>query len=254
MSDVEVDAAASGWATAVSRLASTQAGGFSRRGSSDTWELVTGASIPLLDGVVSTAPSADPEEMAVFTRSSRLRGVDWSIQIRDEFPDRAIARIAAERGRSVQLSRDFVLKALSGDEAVAPAPVTARAWTVADAEGAPVPSGGGRAHPPAALLSMLATPSVLASPDVRAHVVEVDGEPVGTVLSVRVDDMVGIFDVAPSPSAPRDGLRRAATTAALSDAAHDGARVAFAHAAPSNSLFYLDLGFRHVETWTVFRA
>ena len=87
-----------------------------------------------------------------------------------------------------------------------------------------------------------------------AYVVEVAGAVVGTSFGIRVDDLVGVFNIGVPPEHRRRGYGRVATAVVLRDAYRAGARTAFLQASPLGAPLYATMGFHTAETWTVLTA
>jgi ribosomal protein S18 acetylase RimI-like enzyme len=91
---------------------------------------------------------------------------------------------------------------------------------------------------------------LLRSDCVRAYVVEADGRPVATALSMTIGDHVGVFDVATAPAYRGRGYGRALTARAVADGFEAGARTALLQSSEAGLSVYERLGFRTVEHWT----
>lgn len=88
------------------------------------------------------------------------------------------------------------------------------------------------------------------SPDegaLHAYVGEVAEEAVTTALGMRVDDNLGILNVATVPAHRRRGYGAAVTARAVSDGLEAGARWAWLMASPSGEPVYRSLGFATIE-------
>jgi len=94
------------------------------------------------------------------------------------------------------------------------------------------------------------TSSALASRDELGYYVgELEGEPVVTGLGLRLDDYLGVFDVARPPEARRRGYGAALTARIIEDGFDDGARWAWLQSSPDGHRVYQRLGFRKVAFW-----
>jgi GNAT superfamily N-acetyltransferase len=249
-----VDIAAEAWMTSLAMFVATQPGGFYRTGTHGTSELVTGAPMPFLNGVISTRHEADIEEVAAFAASSRLKAVSWSIQVRGERVDGQIASTAADHGFGQQTTLPFMIKELTERDAqVSDAdPVVRRVpGTEGDLYQRVMAAGY---EGPVEIFAIFSSPAVMDHPSMRAYVVEVEGVPVATSFGILVNDLVGVFNIAVPPQFRRRGYGKAATAAILREAYAAGARTAFLHASSMGVPLYQAMGFRIAENWTVFTA
>lgn len=252
MTDSRTDRAARAWIRSMALFAETQPGGYYREGTAGTSELVTGAPMPLLNGVIGIAADPDPGEIAEFAASARLAAVAWSIQVRGERVADRIAATAAAHGLGRETHLPFMLKDLDADDAREAADgVKVRHVSSVDSDLYRTTMAAGYEGPDP-LFTVFARPSVLDHPTMRAYVAEVDGTPVATSFGVLVDDLVGVFNIGVPPEFRRRGYGRAATAAVLRDAYALGARTAFLHASPLGVPLYEAMGFGHAETWSLF--
>ena len=248
-----VDVAARGWMAALEMVAAAQSEGFSRAGAHGTWELVTGAPMPLLNGVFSATRPADADEVATFAASPRLQSVAWSVQVRGEEVDPRIVGTAADHGLLQRSTLPFMLKKLEESDRREPEPAGLRVRRVLGDEGVPYRTVMAAGYEgPEELFSFFAAPSVMDHPSMRGYLAEVQGIPVASAFGVLVDDLVGVFNIAVPPRYRRRGYGRAATAAVLRDARAAGARTAFLHASPLGVPLYRAMGFHLAENWTLF--
>lgn len=112
MSPDAVDVAARAWMAALAMFGTAHPDGFHRAGTNGTSELVTGAPMPLLNGVISTARDADADEMAAFAASPKLKSVAWSVQVRGEQVEDRIVAMAGDHGLRQRMLLPFMLKEL----------------------------------------------------------------------------------------------------------------------------------------------
>ncbi|NBH07407.1 GNAT family N-acetyltransferase [Amycolatopsis sp. SID8362] len=243
------DRAARAWITTMALFAETQPSGFHRDGPAGTAELVTGAPMPLLNGIISTAAEPDADEIAEFAGSPRLTSVAWSLQVRGGRVDDRIAATAAAHDLGQRTLLPFMLKDL--ESAVEPEAIAVREVSSVDSALYRTTMAAGY-EGPAELFSVFAAPSVLDHLAMHGYVAEIDGTGVATSFGVLVDDMVGVFNIAVPPPFRRRGYGRAATAAVLRDAYALGARTAFLHASPLGVPLYEAMGFVHAENWSLF--
>jgi ribosomal protein S18 acetylase RimI-like enzyme len=250
-----VDVAARTWMTALAMFAAAQPGGYYRAGTNGTSELVTGAPMTFLNGVISTARNADADEMAAFAASPRLESVAWSVQVRGEQVEDRIVAIAGDRGLHQRRVLPFMLKVLDASDLRESEADGLKVRRVLGDEGdlyRTVMATGYEG--PEEIFSVFAARSVMDHGSMRAYLVEVEGVPVATSFGVLVDDLVGVFNIAVPPQYRRRGYGRAATAAVLRDAYEQGARTAFLHASPLGVPLYQIMGFQLTENWTLFTA
>lgn len=89
------------------------------------------------------------------------------------------------------------------------------------------------------------------TPGYRMYLGSVDGQPVTTAVSIRSGDAVGIFDVATPVEHQGHGYGAAITVRALHDAFAQGATWAWLQSSPQGYGVYHRLGFRTVDTWSL---
>jgi ribosomal protein S18 acetylase RimI-like enzyme len=248
-----VDIAANAWMSALAMFAAVQPDGFHRTGTGGTSELVTGAPMPFLNGVFSTAREADAEEVAAFAASPKLESLAWSIQVRGERVDPRIASTAADHGLGQRSALPFMIKDLAEDDTKVLETDGLKVRGVSGNEGdlyRVVMAAGYEG--PEEIFSVFASPSLMDHASMHGYLAEVEGVPVATSFGVLVDDLVGVFNIAVPPQYRRRGYGRAATAAVLRDAYAAGARTAFLHASPMGAPLYQAMGFRIAENWTLF--
>lgn len=213
--------------------------------------VITGADLDDFNGVWGEAAAVDPGALARLLDEVRAAGVPYGMQLRPGWPA-AAAEIARERGLVRAPSQP--LMTLEDDrrltDALAPEGLSLRA--LAPGEGAlhaRVAAVGGVLVGDEVALRALMTPAVLGIPGLRAYVGEAAGEAVTTALGMRVDDSVGIFNVATVPGHRRHGYGAAVTARAVRDGLDEGARWAWLTASPAGEPVYRSLGFSTVEHW-----
>ncbi|GGO32539.1 GNAT family N-acetyltransferase [Micromonospora parathelypteridis] len=95
---------------------------------------------------------------------------------------------------------------------------------------------------------------VLDADPITGYLAELSGRPVGTGLGMRTAGVVGVFNIAVVPSARGRGLGRLVTEAVVRDGIAAGADAAYLHTSAMARPLYESMGFRLVESWTVFEA
>jgi GNAT superfamily N-acetyltransferase len=104
---------------------------------------------------------------------------------------------------------------------------------------------------PMELFELLMTPAVLSLPAARCYVGDVEQEPVTTAFGFTERDHVGIYNVATVPRHRGRGYGTAITARAVLDGFASGASVAYLQSSVVGYRVYERLGFRTLETWTV---
>ncbi len=247
----QVDVAVAAWSRVLVLCAEALPGGFHRLGERGTVEVVTGLPVATINGIFQVGPAVDADEVAAFAADPRLTEVPWSLQLRNDDAARRVAAIAAEHKLDQPIRLPFMLKELTASDAEP----TAGEPTVHRISGADrdryrrALAIGYEA--PEAVFDGFSSPPMLDHPAMAAYVVELAGEVVATSFGVRVDDLVGVFNIAVPPEHRRRGYGRLATAAVLRAAHRDGARTAFLHASPLGVPLYETMGFHIAETWTV---
>lgn len=238
---------------ALAMFAKTQPGGYCREGVHGTWELVTTAPVPFLNGVIGIARDADSEEVAAFAGSPRLESVPWSVQLRGEQVGERILKTVASHDLHQRLELPFMTKDLRRSTPQEPATKRSKARKLTAEEGDLYRTTMAAGYEsPEEIFSVFASPFLMDHPFMESYIVEVEGIPVATSFGVRVDDLVGVFNVAVPPQHRRRGYGKAATEAVLRDAREQGARAAFLHASPLGFPLYETMGFQLEEKWTLF--
>ncbi|MFG2358817.1 GNAT family N-acetyltransferase [Streptomyces sp. NPDC048521] len=260
MTDVDgmqdaVDDAAQAWMAALALFSQVQPGGLYRAGAHGTSELITGAAMPFLNGVVSTARTADAEEIAAFAASPALESVAWSVQVRGEQVDDRIVATAAGHGLGQRMHLPFMLKELDESDLAAPGAGDVKVRRLLGDEGDLYRAALAVGYEgPEEIFAVFSSRDLMEHPSMRAYVAEEDGVPVATSFGVLVGDHVGVFNIAVPPEYRRRGYGRAATAAVLRDGYEAGARTAFLHASDLGVPLYQTMGFHIAENWTLFIA
>jgi hypothetical protein len=211
---------------------------------------VTGVANPTLNGVLVQSADADPDEAPVHADEVRATGLPSFLQCRPAMEAR-LGQVAAARAMTREahdiplMARDrtdgavppdlpegLVIRELSPDEAPVHADVAAVGFE------APVEE-----------FRRLMTPSMLALPEVRGYLGEVDGVPVTTGLGVRVGPSVAVFNIATPAEHRRKGYGAAVTARIVADGLASGATWAWLQSSPAGFHVYEGLGFSTIEAW-----
>ncbi|GAA2675745.1 GNAT family N-acetyltransferase [Actinoplanes palleronii] len=76
----------------------------------------------------------------------------------------------------------------------------------------------------------------------------------GTAFGIAGPGAIGVYNIAVTPRARGRGLGRALTVRVMRDGFAAGAEFAYLHASGSGLALYESMGFRHVESWSLFTA
>lgn len=104
---------------------------------------------------------------------------------------------------------------------------------------------------PVEMFERFITPAAWGITGFRAYIGSVDGEPVTTAIASTYGDYVGIFNVATPARHRGRGYGAAITARAVLDGFQSGASVAYLQSSAMGLKVYERLGFRTLETWSV---
>jgi N-acetylglutamate synthase len=211
--------------------------------------LVSGVSIPTLNGVWAERTDADPVAIAGLLDRVAATGLPYCLQLRPG-ADPALARLAADRsmspGEEIPLMVTDQPGNLSGLRP--PARLSIRQLSPEEAQlHAAIAAAGYEA--PEELFQQLMTADVLDLPGVRCYAGEADGQAVTTGIGVTLTGSVGVFNIATPPAHRRHGYGAALTVRAIADGLAAGANWSWLQSSPVGYAIYGRLGFRTVETW-----
>jgi len=209
---------------------------------------VTGVSVPTLNGVMAYGDDAKRGAVSGLIQRVAAAGVPHCLQLAPGCKGEL-----HELGRRCGMSRadDIPLMALPGDRDLPRSDQGDLVIEVLDPEQAVVHAelaAVGFEAPLDAFLGLM-TPAVIARPGVRTYVGKVAGEPVVTGVGVRLENHVGIFNVATLPAHRRRGYGAAITARAVRDGLDGGARWAWLQSSPAGYGVYEKLGFTTLESW-----
>jgi GNAT superfamily N-acetyltransferase len=250
-----VDRAVAAWHDAVEAFCKLQPQGYVRKGPHGIRSIFSGTPFAVLNAVISTTREPGAVELCASAASYSNGGFPWSVQLRGDLADSAIAQAAADRGLTKSFSLPFMTKHLEATDMKMP-PLNGagvRRVPVEDHDVYNTALAAGYEAPVQAFRGFTA-PTVLGAEGMTAYLVEEGGIPVATAFSVLVRGLVGIFNVSTRPAYRRRGYARLATAAALRDAYAQGARTAFLHCSPAGRGVYESLGFVISEEWHVHMA
>jgi len=214
--------------------------------------LITGVPIPTLNGVLTARVTAAEGDVRHLLDIVARENLPHSILMRPGCTSQLID-LAKERGMvedesiplmAVELPNDKIrelaqhaelsIRVLDPDEATIHAAIASEGFDA-----------------PLEMFEGLTPPAVLALPGNKAYVGSVGGRDVVTALGCTTADHVGIFSVA-TPAAYRGrGYGTAITARAVLDGFDAGATFAYLQSSPAGLRIYESLGFRTLETWSV---
>lgn len=217
----------------------------------DAGLMITGVPIPTLNGVLTLRTTATVDDVRYLLDIVARTNLPHSILIRPGSTSELID-LAHERGlvedepiplmamhlnhsaREFAHHPDLSIRTLDPDEAGIHTSLAADGFEA-----------------PLEMFEGLVTPAVLAQPGSHAYVGSVDGRDVVTALSSTSEDHVGIFDVATPPAHRGRGYGTAITAHAALEGFNAGASFAYLQSSPAGFRIYERLGFRTLETWSV---
>ena len=250
-----VDRAVVAWHGAIQAFCDLQPKGASKIGAHGTRMITSGTPVAVLNGVISATREPDVTELSAFAASYANDTLPWSIQLRGDRDHPAIAKVAAERGLTKTFTLPFMVKRLGESAMSVPASATMSVRRVPkedhDVYNRVLAAGF---EAPEHIFRGFSAPNVLSAQGMTAYLVEEAGTPVATAFGARVNDYVGVFNIATPPPYRLRGYARAATAAVLRDAYAGGARTAFLHCTPAGRAVYESLGFATAENWLIYVA
>jgi Acetyltransferase (GNAT) family len=188
----------------------------------DLLSLVASRGLPYC---LQLGPRADPELAAI--------ALDRGMRREDSIPLMVLERGVADLGQ-IAANPLLVIRGLTSRECDLHASILARGFEA-----------------PAELFEQLITPAVLTLPGARCYVGTFDRQPVTTALGLTDRDHVGIYNVATVPGQRGHGFGAAITGRAVQDGFTSGASLAYLQSSVAGYGVYEQLGFRTLETWTV---
>ena len=214
--------------------------------------MITGVAIPTLNGVLTIRPTASEDDVRDLLDVVAKRNLPHSILLRPGCSSELV-RLAKRRGmvedeplplmamqlpsdriRESALHPDLTIRLLHPDEAEIHAAIAAEGFEA-----------------PLEMFEQLMPRGVLDQAGSRAYVGSIDGRDVVTAFGSTAGDHVGIFNVA-TPAAHRGrGYGTAITARAALDGYNSGAEFAYLQSSAAGLRVYESLGFRTLETWTV---
>jgi len=231
--------------------AATPKGWYAERGTARA--ALTYADVATLNMVSDTTLAPDLLSLDELATEVSGRVPLWSIVIRgvagDEVADLAARHGLVERSDLPMLACAAADVVFTADEAqrklvrrVGAAESDLYAATLAEGFEAPVDAFGS-----------LMGGGVLDDDAMAGYLAEEPGHPAGTGLGVRTAGVVGVFNIAVAPTARGRGLGRAITEVVVRDGFAAGADAAYLQSSEMGRPLYESMGFRLVETWTVFQ-
>ena len=222
------------------------------RSSGDAGLMITGVPFPTLNGVLTIRRSATADDVGRLLDVAAGEGLPHSLLLRPGcspelvelvkargfVEDESIPLMAMERDtvpvRMAVDHPDLVIRRLESEEARLHASICAEGFDA-----------------PLEAFERLVAPATLRVPGFRAYVGLAGGEPVTTAIGSTIGDYVGIFNVATPERHRGRGYGRAVTARAVLDGFEAGASYAYLQSSPMGFRIYERLGFRALETWSV---
>lgn len=233
-------------------LRATPKGWYAQRGTARA--AVTYAGVASLNMAYDRSLAPDLGALDELATEVGRRAVPWSIMIRGEASEE-VADLAARHGllgrgevpMMACATRDVVVRTGTAKRDLVRRVGAAEADLYTDVltKGFDAPEG---------LFGQLMGGGVLDADPITGYLGEKGGQAVGTGLGVLTSGVVGVFNVAVVPAARGRGLGRALTEVVLLDGIAAGADAAYLHASAMGRPLYESMGFRLVESWTVFEA
>jgi ribosomal protein S18 acetylase RimI-like enzyme len=210
--------------------------------------VVTGMSLPTMNGVWATGPEAAAADVRDLLDDVASRGVPFCLQARPHLRD-DLSPVADDRG--LVPAHDVPLMACPDpgllDMGAVPGLVIRELPREQYDVHCEVAAAGFEA--PLEMFTEVAD-LVLRLPGMRSYVGSVDGTPVTTAMSLpSPDGTVSIVDVATPPEHRGHGYGLAITGRAAADAFASGARETWLQSSPEGHGVYRRLGFRDLEAW-----
>lgn len=209
----------------------------------------TGAPVPTLNGVWAvTAGAGEDEVQRAVDAVQAGAAVPYCLQARPSI--RATAAQVAER-RGMQATDDIPLMTavgpVSGPE---PRELAIRRLEATESRLHAEIAGEAFDAPPEVFTSIV-NEATFALPELRAYAGDINGLPVCTAIAARVQDSVGVFNVATAPEHRGRGYGAAVTARAIADS---GAAWSWLQSSELGYGVYERLGFRTVEHWACWIA
>ncbi|PWR04962.1 hypothetical protein DKT68_29295 [Micromonospora acroterricola] len=230
----------------------TPKGWYAERGTARA--AVTRASVATLNAAYDTTLEPDLGSLDEMATEVGRQAPHWSIMVRGEVGGE-VAALAARHG--LRERSDLPLLACAASDIVfgAGAAQRKRVRQVGAAESdLYTHTLTASFEAPEGAFGSLMGGGVLDADPVTGYLVEESGRPAGTGLGLRTPGVVGVFNIAVVPSARGRGLGRAITETVLLDGVAAGADAAYLHSSAVGRPLYESMGFRLLETWTVFHA
>jgi N-acetylglutamate synthase len=249
--DPAADRAAAAYAEAIARIAAGSAPSLVRHGRHGSHLLATGLPISVVNLVFVDRPDPDWDEvsahMSVLAGFAETHQIPWCVRARGAV-DPLVAELAAAYGLTTARTLPFMIREPGPLPAVRPDMPSVRPAGPVDASAAADLLADAFAAP-AEIIGSAVQPSVLAVPDVEAHVADLDGTLVGAGLTIATRGQIGLYSIGVPVALQGRGYGYAVTRGMLL-ATGATEKVAYLHASDAGRPVYERLGFRVVEEWT----
>lgn len=212
--------------------------------------LITGVSIPTLNGVLTRRPSAAAADVRALLEIVATMDLPYSLILRPGFAPELV-QVARSFGMTEAESIPLMAMPRNIKEARNAADHPDLQIRVLDPDdaGVHVSLAAEGFETPRDAFEKLIPPALMRRPGHKAYVGTVDGQDVTTVFSVLLNNSIGIFDVCTPPRYRGRGYGRAITARAVLDGFEGGADFAYLQSTPMGYKIYQDIGFETIETW-----
>jgi N-acetylglutamate synthase len=233
------------------RLVTTIDGAFTQS-SGDAGLMITRVAFPTLNGVLTIRSTAKAEDVDRLLDVAADQGLPHSLLLR---PGCSPELVELVKARGFVEDESIPLMAMERDvesirEAANHPDITIRQLDPEEA-GLHALIGAEGFEAPREAFERLVSPAALRLSGFRAYVGLADGEAVTTAVGSTTGKYVGIFDVATPDRHRGRGYGRAVTARAALDGFESGAAYAYLQSSPMGFKVYERLGFRTLETWSV---
>lgn len=220
--------------------------------SGDAVLVITGIPVPTMNGVLLLRPTASNSDVAPLLDMVAASGFPYCVQLRPDSPP-SLIDLAKEMGMVESEPEPLMILESPGPALTGAAThggLTARLLGPEEA-GVHAEIAAAGFDAPVEIFQMLATRNLFERPGVRAYLGTADGEPVTTALGITNGDHVGVFNVATPRAHQRLGYGGAITARATLDGFAAGAAFAYLQSSAAGFRVYERLGFRTLETWSI---
>ncbi len=206
--------------------------------------LITGVAHPSFNTTWSPSPQATPDDLGAAIDRLANGGYPYSAEVRADTDDRFLEVLIAHGFTFIHTTPAMLTDRPSGLPWPDDLELVTGPEAQADHEALLVSAFGLDPH----LVTALVKPGLFTDPRVSVVVGRADGVPATTALSVRVDDVVAVYNVATDSAFRGRGFGAAATAAVIDPGFRDGATAAVLQSSEMGFRVYESLGFTTVLT------